>query len=441
MTEQATCDHDVFADLVGGFDLVDGFAALMEKAQELERNNKHLKRLLGGLDKDLPRDSQRPLPSENGVIPSIEEDELESCEDVGLCMKGSKQHLHFSEVDSHIGILIERGFIAWEELGGGRDLNDIARHKRWTSVQYANWTGFSTQPKFGPETMQTSQCPLPSLGHKTTTAGPSRTTSAQKDLASQNRLQPNGISKKSISANSDPAEAPSQPASSASKCPIRYLDQQSPEDIAEYFKNHQHEIPRSHEICVKRYQRNEDQIKQLDHKYGSLVNMIQGLGLKHQPMLHTKDEESMSQDQASQAKIQAWNQTIGQEQTKVKVEEDAGEDKSVEQRQGHFERPLKEIRVGESPSRPWGISVPQGAHIPPSAPGHHEQTGGDVSNQPEVPTPASAPLPGATVLPTRARNASHSNSSMLFTGPVFIGYPPDQIAQLLQQTDLGRRSS
>ena len=372
---------------------------------------------------------------------SIQQDTLESCEDMGLCIKACEQHVHFKEADLQIKALIERGFDAWEELAGGRDFSEKARYNPKTQSPYPKPGDYSVQPKLAPETMQSSQCPLASLGHKTTTVGRARVAPTQKNSTSQNQLQSNGIARELMSINSDPAEAPSQPASSASKCPIRYLNQQSPEDIAEYFKNHQHEIPRSHEICVKRYQRNEDQIQQLDHKYGSLVNMIQGLGLKHQPMLHTKDEENASQDQASQAKIQAWNETIGQEQTKVKVEDGAEDDKSVDERQGHFERPLKEIRVGESPSRPWGISVPHGAHIPPSAPGHHEQTGGDVSNQPEVPTPASAPQRGAALSPTKAQDAERSNSTMLFTGPVFIGYPPDQISNLLRQTDLGRGST
>ncbi|KAL8956087.1 MAG: hypothetical protein Q9183_006420, partial [Haloplaca sp. 2 TL-2023] len=389
----------------------------------------------------LPEYSRNTSPGQQEIIPSMQEDTFELCEDAGLCIKTGNEHLHFKEIDPHVKEFIERGFDAWEELSG-RNFNQFARYPTKTPAPHTKQPGYSVQPKFTQETVQAARCPLASLGHKKTTAGCSGTATTQKDLTSQNRLQSNGMAGELMSVNSEPAEAPSQPASSASKCPIRYLDQQSPEDIAEYFKNHQHEIPRSHEICVKRYQRNEDQIKQLDHKYGSLVNMIQGLGLKHQPMLHTKDEENASQDQASQAKIQAWNQTTGHEQTKVKVEDGAGDDdKSVDERQGHFERPLKEIRVGESPSRPWGISVPQGAHIPPSAPGHQEQTGGDASNQPEVPTPASAPHQGAAISPTKTQDANGSNSAMLFTGPVFIGYPPDQIAHLLQQTNLGRGSA
>ena len=54
-------------------------------------------------------------------------------------------------------------------------------------------------------------------------------------------------------------------------CPIRFLDQHSPEEVATYFEKHKHELPRSHEVCVRRYQKNEEQIRKLDAKYGSPV--------------------------------------------------------------------------------------------------------------------------------------------------------------------------
>ena len=57
-------------------------------------------------------------------------------------------------------------------------------------------------------------------------------------------------------------------AGSAPACPIRYMDQHSPEEIAKYFEAHKHELPRSHELCVKRFQDNDASIRQLDAKYG-----------------------------------------------------------------------------------------------------------------------------------------------------------------------------
>ena len=153
--------------------------------------------------------------------------------------------------------------------------------------------------------------------------------------------------------NSPPPSA----SGSAAKCPIRYLDQHSPEEVARYFETHKHEIPRSHEVCVKRYQRNEDDIRKLDAKYGNLVSMIQGLGQKHQPMLPANQQEEDVDEElerTSNDRVEKWAKAVsadgvGQEDTAPEDDED---------RESRFERPLKEIRVGESPSRPWGISVP-----------------------------------------------------------------------------------
>ncbi|KAK1972953.1 hypothetical protein LY78DRAFT_649874 [Colletotrichum sublineola] len=157
-------------------------------------------------------------------------------------------------------------------------------------------------------------------------------------------------------------ESTSQPAPGAvdspAKCPIRYLDQHSPEEIAHYVETHKHELPRSHEVCVRRYQKNEVQIKKLDAKYGNLVNMIQGLSALHQPMLPESQQEQEEIDRASNERVHNWAKAVT-----VSEPEDAEQSlpepmDADEARQSHFDRPLKEVRVGESPSRPWGISVP-----------------------------------------------------------------------------------
>ena len=172
------------------------------------------------------------------------------------------------------------------------------------------------------------------------------------------------------------SSAPPSATGSAAKCPIRYLDQHSPEEVARYFETHKHEIPRSHEVCVKRYQRNEDDIRKLDAKYGNLVSMIQGLGQKHQPMLpaNQEDEEASELERTSNERVENWAKAVstdgvGQGDEEPEAEEDE------EDREPRFDRPLKEIRVGESPSRPWGISVPifdppgsERAVSPPPAP-------------------------------------------------------------------------
>lgn len=155
-------------------------------------------------------------------------------------------------------------------------------------------------------------------------------------------------------------ESTSQPAPNGSpaKCPIRYLDQHSPEEIAHYVETHKHELPRSHEVCVRRYQKNEVQIKKLDAKYGNLVNMIQGLSALHQPMLPSSEQEQEEIERASNERVQNWAKAVT-----ATASDDADQSQPVpedaeEARQSHFDRPLKEVRVGESPSRPWGISVP-----------------------------------------------------------------------------------
>jgi hypothetical protein len=199
------------------------------------------------------------------------------------------------------------------------------------------------------------------------------------------------------------------PVDSTAKCPIRYLDQHSPEEVAQYFENHKHEIPRSHEICVKRYQTNTESIRQLDAKYGSLVNMIQGLGVKHKPLLPTEDHE----------RVENWAEKLSHDE---------------EDREGHFERPLKEIRVGESPSRPWGISVPidtpqaekPGSQCPFDASGKAMPPGHPKVNQEQKDTSTPAYI-------------NPQLSGMIFTGPVFIGYSQEQAAGLLKSMDLANR--
>ncbi|KAL1588911.1 hypothetical protein WHR41_02348 [Cladosporium halotolerans] len=161
-------------------------------------------------------------------------------------------------------------------------------------------------------------------------------------------------------------------------CPIRFLDQHSPEEVAKYFENHKHDLPRSHEVCVKRYQSNEMQIKELDARYGNLVSMIQGLGAKHQPMLPAEppegelaaEEDNSGLDAKDAEKVRNWansvspqpqaegQSTAAQDGDGNMADDEGADSDACEDRQPRFARPLRDIRVGESPSRPWGIPVP-----------------------------------------------------------------------------------
>ena len=191
---------------------------------------------------------------------------------------------------------------------------------------------------------------------------------------SQNRLPPLLESKRHFRKVSDPITAELHGGSLASpppsisaptlKCPIRYLDQHSPEELAQYFESHKHELPRSHEICVKRFQSNQESIRQLDAKYGDLVSMIQSLGIRHKPLLPAKSDDEGDSVEAEQGRgdgrLERWaegvDETYGEADEGFMAEEDnsrRGRDRDV-----NSDRLLKEIRVGESPSRPWGIPIP-----------------------------------------------------------------------------------
>ena len=254
---------------------------------------------------------------------------------------------------------------------------------------------------------------------------------------------------------------PSPPPSvtgSAAKCPIRFLDQHSPEEVARYFETHKHEIPRSHEVCVKRYQRNEEDIRKLDAKYGNLVSMISGLGQKHQPMLQVKEDDFIdSDDRKSNERVQDWAKAVSADDTH---ENDGAAPlaEDDEDREGRFDRPMKEVRVGESPSRPWGISVPyvDQPDIPeevqkpqepvaqplnPAASRQNPETAnkcpfdhGQKRKNGELP---GIPQPTFIQQPDLNKMTSSSGPQMVFTGPVFIGYPIEQAMVLMQQWQAG----
>ena len=226
---------------------------------------------------------------------------------------------------------------------------------------------------------------------------------------------------------------------SISKCPIRMLDERSPEEIAQFFENHKHEIPRSHEICVRRYQSNSQTIRELDAKYGNLANMIKGLGVKHQPLLPNKEddeEDDAAMDIKSMRKVESWAHNVDMVHEGGDMPEDTKRHFSgSDDRQGHFDRPLREIRVGESPSRPWGISVP--AIVPQL----------NLGERPSTPTAKGSPtkardadvgdgVRGAGAHGIDERRNGNENPGMLFTGPVFLGYGPEQAAALIKDLEL-----
>ncbi|GAB7350477.1 hypothetical protein MBLNU459_g1073t1 [Dothideomycetes sp. NU459] len=289
------------------------------------------------------------------------------------------------------------------------------------------------------------------------------------------------ISAETCAALESPRKPPDMEASvqgSNRACPIRFLNQHSPEEVAAYFESHKHELPRSHEVCVKRYQSNEESIRQLDAKYGNLVSMIQGLGQKHQPMLPGKDEvDEDAEDRESAEKIRKWAASVDTDQNEINGTGQR-DDMDDEERQPHFDRPLKDVRVGESPSRPWGIQVPirvdrrksSGSSVAAPAPATKdiEQTGEvpagkprgacpfgfDAGIKPGKPEKAEAELFGAQeesrpafIQPeasdSKGMQVPSTPARMVFTGPVFIGYTMEQASALLKShnTSAARRKS
>ncbi|OQE29800.1 hypothetical protein PENSTE_c002G01064 [Penicillium steckii] len=292
-----------------------------------------------------------------------------------------------------------------------------------------------------------------------------------------------------------------------SRCPIRYLDKHSPEEIAEYVERHKHEIPRSHAICVKRYQRDPQNMRQLDAKYGGLINMISGLSAKHQAFLpqQMNGNDGQTSHSASTERVEKWAENVDpgsvepaipepetpneniQENGHLNlptVSEENEDEQEDDSRKSRFDRPLREVRVGESPSRPWGIPVPLAEQpstmpfgstmSPPPAPVGPLEDPGDSTNskpkpagrcpfghgakpepKPEEPPPVKPespwanwgnpveekpPQPQPQAQPQAADADQHQPNTtspprpnLTFNGPVFFGYSAEQTASLLQQ--------
>ena len=167
-------------------------------------------------------------------------------------------------------------------------------------------------------------------------------------------------------------------------------------------------------------------------------------------MLPTKeDEQSLAEmDAKSARKVEKWADDLGGFQTSGDTRDqelDRGPSQTENadnqdlhssmvtesDRQGHFDRPLKEIRVGESPSRPWGISVP-GPGI--TVISEHTDTVAPAGKTADA--KARDDVEGAKAKPTtkeKGKKIMGEQSGMVFTGPVFIGYSAEQAAELIQK--------
>ncbi|TKA53622.1 hypothetical protein B0A49_12355 [Cryomyces minteri] len=67
------------------------------------------------------------------------------------------------------------------------------------------------------------------------------------------------------------------------------------------------------------------------------------------------EDEGVVEEREAVEKVKKWAKAVSGSLHAEDVDAALPDD---EQRLPHFDRPLKDIRVGESPSRPWGITVP-----------------------------------------------------------------------------------
>ena len=217
---------------------------------------------------------------------------------------------------------------------------------------------------------------------------------------------------------------------------------------------------------MKRFQQNEETLRSLDSKYANMISMVKELGKVHQPMLPNADDVAVEDDgeiiHNPTAKVESWAKAVS---ATAEDSEDIAPANEDEERESRFDRPLKDIRLGESPSRPWGIPIPEKYtsngdaasqksdptaspleptlrdSVSPELPGKRCPFSSLLSKEAEVPLnphlenikdpgPEPAihqpiPAPQPTQMPAVIA-AQQPVPQMVFNGPVFIGYPLDQ---------------
>jgi len=210
------------------------------------------------------------------------------------------------------------------------------------------------------------------------------------------------------------------------------------------------------------------------------------------------DEAVVDEDGEVQpeSRVQNWAKAVS-----VSLENNVDEPQTApveddDDRLSHFDRPLKDVRVGESPSRPWGITVPEryaaesGAmstrsdptaspletpmvaepgspakgkcpfdhknmkfDAAPPQPALREEAPTQPQAQPQAPgqsPPRDQPPPASQ--PEQRPPCTHPTGfaeesvpskpggvQMVFNGPVFLGYGMEQALALLQQGGFGNK--
>ncbi|CAI6320696.1 unnamed protein product [Periconia digitata] len=406
-------------------------------------------------------------------------DDTESKQHYELIKKAEQASAQLSVLSADTGVKIWSGPLADKEPSVAQIRSSVD-----ASQLEKDFTTVGTPSKLG--------CPFASTSTRQSPLATPRSSTSRLSLKGRRSKRPSfndPIRAEICGADLLSASATPSVEGSGAVCPIRFLDQHAPEEVAKYFEKHKHELPRSHEVCIGRFQSNAESIEQLDRKYGNLVSMIQGLGEKHQAWLpeEPEDMEDAPEDAAKQdAKVEKWATAV----TSSLQDSALGPGQELAQspdetRTAHFDRPMKEVRVGESPSRPWGISIPPkytnagssssvgsaptaSPQLPletsppveesPKRPGkcpfgdlvkNDGSKVKEVGLAPEVHQEINTEAPVSTLEqpvkpgPEPAREKPSPSATpqvvpqMVFNGPVFFGYPPEQLAILLQNSNLG----
>ncbi|KAM5479828.1 hypothetical protein McanCB56680_005256 [Microsporum canis] len=426
--------------------LASGFVALLEIAQKLTRQEQELQsRLQYAFDEyqklasKLPEDSDNKLDITIGPAHDLSSFDDTATDNVEWVTSMEKAGYISSTDTKNVTESLEISTAALRKLENTQDLSTLrtcpfGHGKRRTSMEL----DFTTNGIKG-----ALDCPF-NKSTKPLAAG------EQGDINGERCQNDNGDPIKLEKIGDGTASTTRSVHSSAARCPIRYLGDHSPEELAEYFQNHKHEIPRSHSICIRRYQNNPQTSRQIDAKYGNVINMVKGLGEYHQPYLSTPHEidETRQADagvgvrSSSVERVEKWAEDVSNKSPpagstspeEIEIAAPAPEEHQAlangdDEREGHFERPLRDVRVGESPSRPWGIHVPPEQptidhpfNIPPES--HYEKPE-EVEEDPTMLLPSQGRLSPLGQASTFGNDAEADADANVTLGATVEDLPPE----------------
>jgi len=212
-------------------------------------------------------------------------------------------------------------------------------------------------------------------------------------------------------------------------------------------------------------------LRSLDSKYANIVSMVKDLGQVHKPIFPSPDDIAVDDDEEGclshpEHDVENWAKAVHDGQ-----DGDHPESNEQADRQPRFDRPLSDIRVGESPTRPWGIKIPESFEAngktasqqsdPTASPDEGVESKHTRSKNPDLSCPFHfvGSKPGIKAPPEIAnatderkqgikteKNKKGKSSPksqvkknpmqrIIFNGPVFFGYAADQAMAFLSHQE------